>query len=227
MNRYQITNLITGQAYNHEGDADSLAEYLTSHSPDRVKPIGSCGHPERRFPTTGQGWSIEQGADGLEHVTAAVDAVTYTDMEGIEQQTDPVPEIRRPLQEVRPEWYRVAAPVLDGVEVVVQAEHSIETVSMLPELKAAKEAALWTASTNYEQIFVANAAYSGLLEAKLAGSPKAIAFGNWITTLWAEYYSRKDALLAATTQAEIEAIGEDFSSVGEPPYTIRDVLFGV
>ena len=98
---------------------------------------------------------------------------------------------------------------------------------MVIDTKPIKEAALWTAATNYEQSFVANAAYSGLLEAKLAGSPKAIAFGNWITALWAEYYSRKDALLAATTQAEIDAISEDFSSVGEPPYTIRDVLFGV
>ena len=92
--------------------------------------------------------------------------------------------------------------------------------------KLSKIETLWQAATAYEHSYVANGAYAALLEAKLAGSTKATDFGNWISSIWTEYYSRRDSVTAAQTQEAIDLVSDDFTSVGPPPYSIREVLFG-
>ena len=99
-------------------------------------------------------------------------------------------------------------------------------VTTLDDFKALKIDQLWQSATSYEYSYVANGAYAALLEAKLAGSTKATAFGNWISSIWTEYYIRRDSVIAAETQEAIDSVSDDFTLVGPPPYSIREVLFG-
>ena len=99
-------------------------------------------------------------------------------------------------------------------------------VKTLDEFKREKIDRLWLKATAYEYSYVANGGYSALLELKLAGSSKAASFGDWIKTIWTEYYARRDQVTASHSQEIIDLINEDFSTVGPPPYLIREVLFG-
>ena len=101
-----------------------------------------------------------------------------------------------------------------------------DCVFTINHFQAQKIERLWKAATDYEYSFVANGAYTALLEAKLSGDTKAIAFGDWIKSLWTEYYSRRDAVTATTNKLELDLISEYFTIMGEPPYTIREILFG-
>ena len=99
-------------------------------------------------------------------------------------------------------------------------------VITLDDFKYQKIERLWQAATDYEYCYIAYGGYTALLEAKLAGSSKATAFGEWIKQLWREYYARRDQVTASHSQEIIDLINEDFSTVGPPPYPIREVLFG-
>jgi len=113
----------------------------------------------------------------------------------------------------------------DPVEMT-QEEKDVVDSNNLDNIKYQKIERLWQAATDYEYTFVANGGYSALLEAKLAGSSKAASFGDWIKTIWTEYYARRDQVTASHSQEIIDLINEDFSTVGPPPYLIREVLFG-
>ena len=117
--------------------------------------------------------------------------------------------------------------IVDDVIVEMpQEEKDVVDSNNLDNIKYQKIERLWQAATDYEYSFVANGGYSALLEAKLAGSSKAASFGDWIKTIWTEYYARRDQVTASHSKEIIDLINEDFSTVGPPPYSIREVLFG-
>ena len=227
MKRYNITNLITGNQYAiTDADLERFGQSIT----ERVAvKTNAYGHQERRFPAAGEGWSIEQGVDGLEHVTAEVEVTTYTDMEGIEQQTDPVPEIRRPLQEVRPEWYRVAEPTLDGLEVVVPAEHTIVVEDISAELHDRLQTEANHAAWGY--IFASGHDQGGLMQlirwldktdTPQAAKTMILAVEAWKDAVMDLYYVKKN--LIATEQP----YDLDYSSIGPCPHkfsAIREVIY--
>ncbi len=106
-------------------------------------------------------------------------------------------------------------------------QEEIDTyVISLDDFKYQKIERLWQAATDYEYSHVANGGFSALLQLKLAGSSKAAAFGDWIKSIWTEYYARRDQVTSSHSKEIIDLINEDFSTVGPPPYPIREVLFG-
>jgi hypothetical protein len=125
MKRYIITNRITGES-GALTDADLLGLPLEQWI-DRNSDF--YGRGERRFSrlTHNGGLSTLEMREGiLVAVTPPVEDRIVTDPEtGEERLIEGHPEIVRPLEEIHPEWYRIAPPVLDGNEIVVPAEYEI------------------------------------------------------------------------------------------------------
>ena len=55
------------------------------------------------------------------------------------EEADVIAATDRPLSEVHPDWYATGTPTLDGAEVVVPAQHTIEVVDMTAELRAQRQ----------------------------------------------------------------------------------------
>jgi hypothetical protein len=98
---------------------------------DLSSPQHEWGRAERREPSASRDgdpcqWRIEDVAGELVMVTAA----TITAV-----------EMRTPLREARPDWYAVGVPRLEGAEVVVPADYSVEVIDTSAEDAAAAQKA--------------------------------------------------------------------------------------
>jgi hypothetical protein len=101
-----------------------------------------------------------------------------------------------------------------------------DCVTTVDDLKSAKIESLWSAATAYETHRISGSAPTkiGLLADK--GNVKAQAIEAWVTGLWALYYERRQIVVEAETIEALEAVSEDFSSVGDIPYTVFETIFG-
>ena len=209
MNRYTVTNLLTGNVYKAEfATQAAFDEWLERKS--QVKPKVSAGFKERRFPADdqgfGSGWSIVD-IDG---------ELCYQTEEIIPEEGDPIPATDRPLSEVHPDWYATGTPTLDGDEVVVPAQHTIEIESLDSEIEAKRIEQLWDEANEIALQFDHNSRAKAL-SWKVDGSPqwrtdRIAAIDAWMDGIWSAYYAAV-ATPGATTIGEIPDIPYNFSDL--------------
>ena len=113
----------------------------------------------------------------------------------------------------------------DPVEMTQEEKDAILN-DKFENIKNEKISQLWQAATDYEQNSISGSAPAKMLQLAMEGDQRAVAVGLWIQSIWASYYIRRDDVDAATTIEELEAISEDFSSVGPIPYTVKEIIFG-
>ena len=99
-------------------------------------------------------------------------------------------------------------------------------VTTVDDFKSHKISRLWSAANVYEQNSISGSAPAKMLQLAIEGDERAVAIGLWIQSIWANYYIRRDEVEDATTIEELEAVSEDFSSVGPIPYSVKEVIFG-
>ena len=98
-------------------------------------------------------------------------------------------------------------------------------VITLDDFKYQKIERLWQAATDYELKFISGSAPTKMLQLALQGNEKAAAIGVWIEQLWGTYYARRDQVTAAHSKEIIDLINEDFSSLGEIPFSVKETIF--
>ena len=93
----------------------------------------------------------------------------------------------------------------------------------LDELKEQAVNQLWRNYKAHQQKYVdaEDLTLATLCAAK--GSEKGSVVQMWVMSLWAQYYTVRDAISAAGTEEELEAIDLGAEWYGEPPYTIREL----
>lgn len=221
MNAYIITNLITNNQYRiTDADLATKGETIDSWV---AKKANAYGKQEQRFPAVdplGQ-WTIEATQQGLDVVVPAV--AEQLDPETNEVVTPAVPEQRRPLEDVHPEWYKVGTPVLDGLDVVVPAEHTIITEDLTAEVIAQKISEAWTAADTLGKEMDENSRNSVLwLYFDPASSEekknRILAVQAWWSNLWAYY-----ATVKAGIQADPDFAYDFEANVGHCPWTIWEI----
>jgi len=79
--------------------------------------------------------------------------------------------------------------------------------------------ALWQAAHDYEYASINGSAVGLVTIGLLRGLPKCIAVSQWVTSIWALYYTRK-----ATTTDVFDPSSLDFSSIGSIPYSIPELM---
>ena len=83
--------------------------------------------------------------------------------------------------------------------------------------------ALWQAAHDYEFAQISGSALSLLTIGVMQGKPKSLAIKSWIQDIWNLYYTRK----ATITNTQIPNVMLDFSSCGEIPYTVPELMLEV
>lgn len=93
----------------------------------------------------------------------------------------------------------------------------------LNELKSKAIYVLWSNYKAHQQKYVdaEDLTLATLCAAK--GSEKGSAVQLWVMSLWAQYYTVRDAISEAETEEALSAIDLTAESYGEPPYTIREL----
>lgn len=136
MNRYKITNLITG--YNYEITDDALHEKEITIDQWLIKKQNAYGKVEHVIDITNHfmGSTVEDISGTL--------FVVSPDISGNNSLTV--------LQELRPEWFLVDTPILSGSNLIVSAQHQIVIEDMLEEFKQKKIKAI----DNRTQELIAN-----------------------------------------------------------------------
>jgi hypothetical protein len=99
-----------------------------------------------------------------------------------------------------------------------------ETNRELGVARAKKIERLWQSAYDFNFQYFSGGAYAQILELKLAGVARALDNQNWILTLWGDYYMRKYQSAIATNFTELDAVSEDFSNHGAPPWTVLEML---
>jgi len=139
----------------------------------------------------------------------------------VEEVVDESRVIEHPYVEMTPlqyEQHRAAyQPVYDAWE----------TNRELEAARAVKIERLWQSAYDFNFQYFSGGAYAQILELKLAGVSRALDNQNWILTLWGDYYARKYQAAAAKTFTELDAISEDFSNHGPPPWTVLEMLASI
>jgi len=135
--RYTVTNLRTGFRGSFT-DADLAADPKIGRLAETLEQRLArkaivYGHGERREPAASGPadmvqWRIEEREGELVlSYAATITAVAWS----------------QPLREARPDWYAVGVPRLDGDEVVIPAEHTVETIdTTVEDATAAQKAAI-------------------------------------------------------------------------------------
>lgn len=90
-------------------------------------------------------------------------------------------------------------------ETVAANQHAAE---------AGRVASLWQAAHDYEYAQISGSAIGLLAMGVMTGKPKCLAVHDWIKSIWTLYYFRK-----ATGETST-----DFSSCGECPYTVPELM---
>ena len=93
----------------------------------------------------------------------------------------------------------------------------------LDELKAEASNTLWRNYKTYQQQYVDAEDLTLATTCAANGSEKGSAVQLWVMQLWAQYYTVKDAITAAETADALAAIDLTADTIGEPPYTIREL----
>ena len=93
----------------------------------------------------------------------------------------------------------------------------------LDELKERAVNQLWRNYKAHQQKYVdaEDLTLATLCAAK--GSEKGSVVQMWVMSLWAQYYTVRDAISEAETEEALSAIDLRAESYGEPPYTIREL----
>ena len=93
----------------------------------------------------------------------------------------------------------------------------------LDELKAQAVNQLWRNYKAHQQKYVDAEDLTLATTCAANGSEKGAAVQLWVMSLWAQYYTLRDAITTAETSDALAAIDLTAESYGEPPYTIREL----
>lgn len=198
MLRYTVTNLVTSSVY-HFTDADLQAHGETLEDWLALKAF-VYGHPERRFPASGADWHIEDSPSGL---------LLFTDGQG-----------SAPLRDERPSWYSAGTPSLDGADVVVPTERSVQVEDITTEVQDAQVASIWQeryARETDPSYGVSPMGAGVLLLGVQAGNDKALAIQEWGRQLHAEAAER-EAIIRAGETPPVE-----WRTPREKPHSISEI----
>lgn len=93
----------------------------------------------------------------------------------------------------------------------------------LAEKKADAENTLWQNYKTFQETYVDAEDLTLAVICASKGSAKGMAVQMWVMELWAQYYTVKDQIAAASTEEELSSIDLTADSFGTPPYTIREL----
>lgn len=93
----------------------------------------------------------------------------------------------------------------------------------LDELKDQAVNKLWQNYKAHQQKYVDAEDLTLATTCAANGSEKGAAVQMWVMTLWAQYYTVRDAITEAETADALAAIDLTADAFGEPPYTIREL----
>ena len=94
----------------------------------------------------------------------------------------------------------------------------LDGVLTLPvEPVSEKIEALWQAADRYVTGYISGVAIGILTIGVVQEKPKALAVTAWSSSIWAEYYVRKDMITAGSE------VSHDFSSFGPIPYSVPEL----
>ncbi len=93
----------------------------------------------------------------------------------------------------------------------------------LDELKERAVNQLWRNYKAHQQKYVDAEDLTLATLCASKGSEKGSVVQLWVMSLWAQYYTVRDAISEAETEEALSAIDLTAESYGEPPYTIREL----
>lgn len=93
----------------------------------------------------------------------------------------------------------------------------------LDELKERAVNQLWRNYKAHQQKYVDAEDLTLATLCASKGSEKGSAVQMWVMSLWAQYYTVRDAITEAGTEEALSAIDLRAEGFGEPPYTIREL----
>jgi len=96
--------------------------------------------------------------------------------------------------------------------------------ALLAAWQANNVASLWQSAYSYEFNRISGTAVALLAQGVVKGGPVAKAILEWSNSLWALYYERKPLVLAWASPAGTDWTLMDFSSLGELPHSIPELL---
>lgn len=94
----------------------------------------------------------------------------------------------------------------------------------LKAMKLDRIEVIWNSALAYNSRFFTGGAFSQILELKLAGLSRALETQIWMLTLWNDYFARRYAIESALLHEEVQAVSDDFSNHGNPPWTVSEML---
>ena len=77
--------------------------------------------------------------------------------------------------------------------------------------------ALWAATDRYTSGYISGVAIGILTIGVMQQKPKALAVTEWSSTIWAEYYARKELITATST------VDHDFTAFGAIPFSVPEL----
>lgn len=93
----------------------------------------------------------------------------------------------------------------------------------LDALKEKKKNLLWKNFKAFQERYIDAEDLTLAVVCANGGSVKGAAVQAWVMNLWAQYYTRKDALESAATVEAVETTELSAESFGAPPYTVREL----
>ena len=130
---------------------------------------------------------------------------------------DPVNEGRRELTPELVEgvfYQRFEVYSLSEEEISVNVKNKEDHDQMVVNSKIE---ALWQSADSYTRSFISGVAVGILTIGVMQQKPKALAVSNWSSSIWTEYYRRKE-LITATSEVDF-----DFSSFGPIPFSVPEL----
>lgn len=136
----------------------------------------------------------------------------------VEEVSDDARVIDHPYIEMSPLQYAQHRAAYQSVYDAWETTRELETAR---ELKIGR---LWQSAYDHNFQHISGGAYAQILELKLAGVSRAVDNQNWILALWGDYYMRRYMATIAASFAGLDAVSEDFSNHGAPPWTVLEML---
>ena len=112
----------------------------------------------------------------------------------------------------------------DTVLEMDQSEKDVVDSAGLPDLVTLKIKNLWQSCFDYQSKFYTEPIFTRMSEMKALGDSRVIEVEDWVNGLWNEYYTRRYIANHVTNKETLDNISLDFSVVGNPPYTVADLL---
>ena len=140
---------------------------------------------------------------------------------------DDTPEEKERVDTIQAQYAELAVWCNGNHAIIEDKGEYYEAVALpevtLDELKAQAVNQLWRNYKAHQQKYVDAEDLTLATLCASKGSEKGSAVQMWVMSLWAQYYTVRDAISEAGTKEALAAIDLRAEWFGEPPYTIREL----